>query len=596
MPERQAEHVSFFAPAVLRRFLLACLLATLVFSGIITAIYRQNLVHRRVMLEQEAQHVLEQQQEFLLMEFRCVQSDLLYLASQERVKRFVSGEDFVRDDLQREYVSFALNKGVYDQIRCLDTDGQEIIRVNYRRGNAEAVPRDELQSKATRYYYRQALSLDEGQVLISPFDLNVEHGHIEKPIKPVIRFLTPVCNKVGEKGGILVLNYLGAHLLSNLKQVSAGFRGATMLINPAGEYLQAPDPASEWGWLLGHERSFRSDFPSAWDRSQQLESGPLRVGQNLFTFQRVSPARRPPANQVRRTSVGSDQDPSSLILVSYISSSVAQAPSRQLLRDLMLMYGGVMAVVVPLSLYWSRSGEIRRYHERQIADSESRLRQLSSLLLAAQETERRNLSRGLHDELGQQVTAISLDLRSLEKKKGEGDSDPLLRRAIAETNQLLRRLHEIARRVRPSVLDDLGLRDAVESMISEYQERTGIKVSAHLHFRREKIPGTVGENVYRIVQEALANVAAHAQVDRAEVTIKTDDDVLRMTVRDAGSGFDPAQQTASTRLGILGMRERVELLNGRFELQTAFGQGTRIDVSIPLGEDEDAISRSNCSE
>ena len=568
------------------RFLLAFVFAVVVFSFIVAAIFRQDVLHQRVTLEQESQHVLALQQELLLFEFRTVQSDLLYLARQDTLTRFLSGDMAARNGLEREYVSFALNKAVYDQIRCLDATGQEIVRVNYRDGSAGAVPQDALQSKATRYYYQQALSLDEGECFVSPFDLNEEHGQIEQPIKPVIRFLTPVFDDAGEKRGLLVLNYLGAHLLSQLKQISSGFRGETMLVNPAGEYLQAPDPDHEWGWLLNHKHSFRSTFAIAWEEVKRLDTGQLRVGRTLFTFQRVSPGGRSIAKLPHSTTEVEDQNASSVILASYVSASVANAHSRALLKQLMLMHVAVMTVAAMLSLYWARSREVRRYHEQRIAESESRLRQLSSMMLAAQETERRNLSRDLHDELGQQVTAISLDLRSLERKDGGAHSNALLRRAIDETDQLLKSLHEIATRVRPSVLDDLGLQDAVESYLSDYQQRTGICVSFQLHFLRQNIPATVGENVYRILQEALANVAAHSQVDAARVTIETDDETLRMMVRDSGIGFDPEDRNGSKRLGVLGMRERVELLHGQFDLQSTPGGGTQIRVSIPLGEDE----------
>jgi signal transduction histidine kinase len=587
MPKRQSNHVSLLAPAVWRRFLLAFGFGALVFSVIVAAIYRQDVLHQRGMLEQEAQYVVALQQELLLFEFRAVQSDLLYLATQDTLTRFLSGDLSARGKLERDYASFALNKAVYVQVRCLDKTGQETIRVNYRDGAAEVVPQDELQTKATRYYYQQALSLEEDEVFVSPFDLNVEHGQIQRPINPVIRFLTPVFDDSGEKRGLLVLNYLGAQLLAKLKQISAGFSGETMLINPAGEYLQTADPRHEWGWLLGHQHSFRTEFPVAWDQGKRLDAGQLRARRNLFTFQRVSPGHRSTAEPMRSsTTVVDDHDLNSLVLVSYVSSSVATAHSRKLLSQLMFMYVGVMAVVALLALYWARSREIGRYHELRMVESESRLRQLSSLLLSTQETERRNLSRDLHDELGQQVTAISLDLRSLEKEEGGSRSSPLLRQAIEETDQLLKSLHEIATRVRPSVLDDLGLHDAVESFLSEYRDRTGVHVRSRLRFHRKRIPRTIGENAYRILQEALANVASHAQVGEAEVAIETDSEMLCMTVKDSGVGFEPEEKEDSTRLGILGMRERVELLNGQFDLQSTPGGGTQIRVAIPLCKDE----------
>ncbi len=292
MPKPPSEHTSVLVSAVWRRFAAAFLCVALVLAAIVAGIYRQDVLHQRVLLEQESQHVVALQQELLMFEFRAVQSDLLFLANQDTLTQFVSGDLSARGDLEREFVNFALNKSVYDQVRCLDTSGQEIVRVNCRDGDAEVVPQDELQAKAQRYYYQQALTLDKGEVFVSPFDLNVEHGQIQQPIKPVIRFLTPVFDASSEKRGLLVLNYFGAQLLTKLKQVSVGFRGETMLVNPEGEYLQAPDPHQEWGWLRGHEHSFRGTFPAAWEQGERLDAGQFRVGQNLFTFQRVSPGRR----------------------------------------------------------------------------------------------------------------------------------------------------------------------------------------------------------------------------------------------------------------------------------------------------------------
>jgi signal transduction histidine kinase len=572
---------------VLRRFVLALIPAILAFGLIVWAIYRQDVLHQRILLESESRHVVALQEELLLSEFRAVQSDLLFLARQATLSRFLSGDVSAREVLQREYVNFALNKGIYDQIRCLDNAGQEIIRVNYRAGKADVVPQEKLQSKATRYYYKYSQSLNRGEVFVSQFDLNMEHGEIQEPINPVVRFVTPAFDTSGEKQGFVVLNFLGARLLSRMKQVSTGFRGETLLVNAQGEYLQSPAPNHEWGWLLKHPHSFRSDYPDAWQAGKNLSTGQLRVGEGLLTIQRISFERRTfaDATPAPTATIVNRDDSNDLVVISFVSAAVANAHSREFLNQIFLLSLGVVPVVGLLLLYWARSGEIRKHHELQIVESESRLRQLSSMLLSTQESERRNLSRDLHDELGQQVTAIGLDLRSLAKKAGEGDSSTLLSRVIDEIDQLLRSLHEIATRVRPRVLDDLGLQDAVESLLEEYQRRTGITVEAQLDFHRRKIPATVGENVYRVLQEALANVATHAQTDEVEVMMKTTEDLLRMTVRDPGTGFDADLEAGSSRLGILGMRERVELLNGELDLQSRPGEGTQIMISVPLTEE-----------
>ncbi len=546
------------------------------------AIYRQDTSNQRTILEQEARHVLELQRELLLFELRAVESDLLYLATQDVLQQFLLDSGSARNNLQQEYVNFALKKGVYDQIRLLDVTGFETVRINFRDGKSEIVPPGELQSKASRYYYQQALILDKGEIFVSRFDLNMEHGTIEQPIEPVIRFVTPVFDVSDEKRGLLVLNYLGTQLLAQLKQMSSSFRGETMLVNPVGEYLQAPNATHEWGWLLNHQHSFRSDFPTAWESQERLYAGQAHIGNDIFTFQRFSPGLRWSTAKAETSTTPKNQDLGSVVLVSRVSSSVANAHSRGLLNQLLLMYLGVTVVVALLVFYWARSVEIRRMHELHIAESESRLRHLSGALLEAQESERRNLSRVLHDELGQLVTTIRLDLGSLERRQSDAEAHSLLHRAIEETDELLCKLHEIASSARPSVLDDLGLKDAVESLISEYQERTGVAVTSHLLFEQDKIPSKIGENAYRIVSEALSNVATHAKVGKAELTMDRDDDLFRISIQDTGVGFDMKDLEASTRLGILGMRERAELLNGRFNVSSSPGHGTHILVELPL--------------
>ncbi len=575
----------FLRGSVVRRFLLAEFVVGTLLLGLVLAIYRQDVVNQRVILSQEAEHVLDLQHELLLSELRGVQSDLLYLANQELLQQFLSDQGSKRPNLEQEYINFAQRQNLYDQIRFLDTSGQELVRINYDSSEAATVPHDELQSKESRYYFQQSLSLKKNEIFVSPFDLNVEHGEIEQPIQPVIRFVTPVYGTTGTKQGLLVLNYLGTPMLKKLREVASSFRGETMLLNPAGQYLQSPDPTHEWGWLLGHSYSFRQEFSKAWLNGKDHSSTQIRVEDDLFTFRMLSPGIRLEDSSQVSTVKGNVQDPSGLVLVSRVSSSIANAHSNELLHRLILMLAVVMGVMSLLTYYWAHSAEIRHHHESLIAESEARLRQLSTSLLETQEAERRTLSRTLHDELGQLVTAMRLDLGMLKRKQVNSESRELLQRIIGQADSLLRSLHEIASNARPSVLDDLGLHDAIESFISEYQERRSVTVNSQLVFNQDEIPTKIGENAYRIVVEALSNVARHAEVDSVQLTIKQLGNELRVSVRDGGVGFDAESLGTSTRLGILGMRERAELLNGSFRLISNPGQGAHLVVVLPLASD-----------
>ena len=456
--------------------------------------------------------------------------------------------------------------------------------MNYREGEAEVVPTDELQHKSDRYYYREALNFDAGEVFVSEFDLNIEHGQIQRPLNPVLRFLTPVVDSSGAKQGLLAVNYSGDHLLRRFSEVS--LPGSTLLINSQGEYIYGLHAGDAWGWLCWHTTGpSRSIFLRHGNRIGSRSEGQFSTAEGLFTFRLASLSQSSAASTTAPSSqdtVHGGSDPAPLLIVAYVPPDLLYAASTKLLKQLMLMYTGAMVLLSTIGWYWAHSAAVRTMQARSIAESEARLRTLSNQLLTAQEVERRSICRELHDELGQLVTAIHLDLQSATQQEDTARTQSLLHHAIEETDQLLKSLHEIASRVRPSVLDDLGLQEAVETVASEIHRRAGVSVETQLDFDEAIVSPQIGENTYRIVQEALMNVAKHAETKQASVEIGVNSNDLRITVADHGAGFDPRQLDGS-RLGILGMRERAELLGGHFALFSKPGEGTRVDIRIPLG-------------
>ena len=572
-----SNRLSLFSPAVLARLFTLMAVAGILLGGVVAVLYVQERHHEDMLLRQQGSQRVEQEFEFLSGEIESVRSDLLYLAEQATLQRFLADDQAVRRELELDYVSFATRKAVYDQIRFLDRTGKEVVRVNFRRGRAEIVPQEKLQAKADRYYYRDALRLNPGEVFVSDFDLNVEHGQIERPLEPVLRLLTPVVDGQGKTRGLLALNYAGNHLLRRLNELS--IPGETLLVNSAGQYIQGSSPEDAWGWLLGHAETFPKHFPLAWRHLAGEPAGQFTTAEGIFTFRRVSFAKSAAGTGRELRPGGGISSP--LILVAFQPTDLRYAASTKLLRQLTWMYAGAMALLSTFGWYWARSAAIRKRQARSICASEMRLRTLSAQLLTAQEEERRNISRELHDELGQQVTAISLDLRSAARQQDALKAQSLLERAIEGTDHLLRSVHEAASRVRPSILDDLGLRDAVESLTSEISGRSGVTVTTALDFGKRNVSPMIGENVYRILQEGLLNVVKHAETQQAVVSIEVESNQLHVTLEDHGIGFDPHHRNGS-RLGILGMQERTELLGGCFTLSSRPGAGTRIDVNIPL--------------
>jgi signal transduction histidine kinase len=213
------------------------------------------------------------------------------------------------------------------------------------------------------------------------------------------------------------------------------------------------------------------------------------------------------------------------------------------------------------------------------------LRELSAKLESAREEERTRIARELHDELGQSLTALQLDLAWLLKKMPR-DRTAIRKRTesmIEATRQTILNVRQLASDLRPSILDNFGLIPAIEWQLSDFQKRTGIraKLTCQGNPALDRERSTV---VFRIVQEALTNVMRHAKATKVNVALTMDEHSLVLQVKDNGRGIHPAEVVCSNSLGIVGMHERVMRLGGEFKIGPCSPAGTQLDVSIPLTE------------
>jgi len=230
-------------------------------------------------------------------------------------------------------------------------------------------------------------------------------------------------------------------------------------------------------------------------------------------------------------------------------------------------------------------------HHGQLLEQSRRmqeqLRFLSRQLLSAQEEERKKISRELHDVIAQTLTTINVQLAALKKEAAVNSRG--LDRKIARTQQLVERsvniVHRFARELRPTVLDDLGLIPALHAFMKSFRRQTGIHVSLSAFAEVEQVNGDKRTVLYRVAQEALTNVARHAQASQANVRIQKLDGAICMKIKDNGKGFQTERvlhRKKKNRLGLLGMRERLEMVSGNFSIQSAPGKGTTVLAQIPL--------------
>ena len=199
----------------------------------------------------------------------------------------------------------------------------------------------------------------------------------------------------------------------------------------------------------------------------------------------------------------------------------------------------------------------------------------------AQEEERRRLARELHDETGQALASILLGLKALEEANDLtelGERVATLRSRVVETLQEVRRL---AVELRPAALDDFGLEPALERLVSGFAEETGLKVELESRLHDDRLPQEVETVLYRIVQEALTNIVKHADAGRVSIVVTQRAGSVGAIVEDDGRGFDPERQS-NGGIGLIGMRERVALLDGSLAIESAQGKGTTLVVEVPL--------------
>lgn len=229
--------------------------------------------------------------------------------------------------------------------------------------------------------------------------------------------------------------------------------------------------------------------------------------------------------------------------------------------------------------------------ESRVAERTARLGQVLRKTISAQEEERRRLARELHDETAQRLAALSIALDRA--RDGLDPSNPALARILEAKENVSRLLADTRRLIlglRPTVLDDLGLIPAIRWYCETYLAAQGIEVAITADKAPSRLPSHIEVAMFRIVQEAVNNIARHSSAEHAGIEISFSDEVVRVVVSDDGKGFDAAgaldpAAKASESVGLLGMQERVHLLGGRLDIRSMAGAGTSIVVEVPVIEE-----------
>jgi PAS domain S-box-containing protein len=224
----------------------------------------------------------------------------------------------------------------------------------------------------------------------------------------------------------------------------------------------------------------------------------------------------------------------------------------------------------------------RKKVQRELIQSREELRELSNHLENVREEERTHIAREIHDELGQQLTILKMDVARLGKKQRSPEEIKVeTDRLLQIINEIVNTVRRISYELRPSMLGDLGLTAALEWYSRDFEKRTEISSNFRADVKELKIPDKTAIGLFRIFQESLTNVARHSNATAVETTLQLDDQHIILTISDNGKGFDEKAREGKHTLGLIGMRERAIMMKGDCEIESVPGQGTTVKVTLP---------------
>ncbi|PTN08904.1 sensor histidine kinase [Mangrovibacterium marinum] len=305
--------------------------------------------------------------------------DLLTISDSKLFHDFFNGkieDPSFNQSLSQLFIDLLEKKQDYYQLRYLERSGKEVFRIEWRQGSPYICRKDELQDKSHRYYFQETIKLNPGEFYISPLDLNIEHGQIELPFRPMIRIGLPVYNDHGAKLGIVILNYDATTLLQKLDAKSLSGEGVSYLVNAQGYFMNARDTALEWGFMFPDKKAMTIDriFPKESEQLMNLSNGQITSDAGIFTVMTVWPFRNIGAlNRYRKST--SD----------YSWKLISLLPAGQLAVSKLVPLGGFIAAAVlvfilglVLAYFYARNSVDKQRALRRLMDSEAALKEANS--------------------------------------------------------------------------------------------------------------------------------------------------------------------------------------------------------------------------
>ncbi|WP_157679826.1 sensor histidine kinase [Nitrosococcus watsonii] len=324
------------------------------------SLYQAELKTIQALAELSEKDSLTLLKEEICDEFDAIQSALLFLSRHQALKDLLAGTGS-EQRLAQDYVIFLGSRERYDQIRLLDLQGKEWVRVNFNGGQPNIVPPQQLQNKEARDYFQKALQLQPGEIYLSPLNLNTERGLIEQPLKPTVRAIIALFDKQRRKQGILVLNYRGSHLLDKLRLAVQSTKKVLWLVKGSGLWLWKSNAGQKQGaiYLEKDKQAFAVAYPEIWARIQQNKEGQFYAREELFTYTTITP--------LVRTSPRAAKLYSSIHwkLISRLPLPILSTAATARIQRLLLLYSLFLGVFLIVA------GRLAYVHQRRQRDTQA---------------------------------------------------------------------------------------------------------------------------------------------------------------------------------------------------------------------------------
>lgn len=498
----------------LKIFLLIFIPTLLVLLGVLLISYRQTLDKTEQVLKVTQLEQVNSLNNLLSNKVDSVVSDLLVLSSHAEVSPYITeNNEADKANLQSEFVSMIEVKQIYDQIRYINNEGQELIRVNLERHNAVIIPNEELQDKSSRYYFKESINLPVNTIYISSFDLNVENERIEIPEKPMIRFAKPVADSTGKIQGIVVINYLGQDLIDLFETSTKTEQTQMSFVNQDGYWMKGPNPYETWGFMYESKQdiTFGNKYKEEWAKINETISGQFDSVSGLFTFITVYPLQTYKRVDSKYDIYSSTEDLSWKV-ISFIPKKQIDDQILDNLQSPMIISIFLLLILTMVTLFLAKAIWNRQQVEKKVHNLNDLLRLLNKTIR--------------HDILNN-LTSIKYSLELYQDVK----ENTYLTEIEAATEKSISFIHEMKK----LEVEGVG-KDLEEFEISTLMK----KISKNFKKLRTSVTGKAFIKADKAIKSAIENIIRnsiqHGKATELEIRILKKDRYIEVRVADNGKG------------------------------------------------------------